>query len=567
VKRWQRGLWLAGLLLGVVALDPITARHVRTASLLLRAGSSEAPTGLAALGLVPVVEEAGMLDAPTGPTRMKIYKPRGQVDAPALVLVPGVHRLGVDEPRLTRFARALSSAGLVVITPEVRELTDYRIDEASAGTIGAAAAEIGRRSGRQKVGVLGFSFAGGLSLLAAAHPEHGRHIGFVVSIGGHHDLGRVMRYLVTGEEPCADGTTLHLTPHDYGLVVLLYGYTWRFFSLADEPSAHEALRLWLADRRDDARQTARALSVAGQEKIEKVFSGHTASLAPELLAALDASAPTLARVSPRPPRRAPRHDLPAARLGGLGHPALRDPLDRLRADPHAAGRGARDAGHPARRDAWQALALRAGAGGAFHGSLARGGRARAPRASPFAMNTAAHDRECSMIATLAAAYGGASLLSVPVMFGLTRVSVGLGLPLAEALGMSPAMRLWQTGSTLTSTLLAGVLLAGGLGLRRRRPWSVRLIRGYAIGALVVAAVSAVVFATQLAPGLLARGLAATDPVQQGGLLGGAVGGVLGSLTSVTIPVALLILLRRPSVRGAFGGVAEAVGAGLTEPPR
>jgi hypothetical protein len=301
VKRWQRGISLAALLLGAAALDPITQRHLRTASLLLRASSSEAPTGLAAFGVVPVVEEAGVLQAPTGPTRMKIYKPRGATDAPALVLVPGVHRLGVDEPRLTRFARALSSAGLVVITPEIRELTDYRIDEASAGTIGAAAAEIGRRSGRDRVGVLGFSFAGGLSLLAAAHPDHGRHIGFVVSIGGHHDLGRVMRYLVTGQEPCLGGETLTLTPHDYGLVVLLYGYTGRFFGPRDEPAAHEALRLWLADRRDEAREKARGLSPAGLEKIERIFSGRTSSLAPELLAALDASSAELARVSPRGP--------------------------------------------------------------------------------------------------------------------------------------------------------------------------------------------------------------------------------------------------------------------------
>ncbi len=290
---------LAAVLFGAVALDPITQRHLRTASLLLRSGSSEAPTGLAALGVVPVVEESGMLDAPTGPTRMKIYKPRGRLDAPALVLVPGVHRLGVDEPRLARFARALASAGLVVMTPEIRELTDYRIDEASIGTIGAAAAEIGRRSGRERVGVLGFSFAGGLSLLAAAHPTHGAHIGFVVSIGGHHDLGRVMRYLVTGQEPCIGGETLTLSPHDYGLVVLLYGHTWRFFSPEDEPTAHEALRLWLAERPGDAREKASSLSPAGKEKIERVFSGKTASLAPELLAALDASAETLARVSPR----------------------------------------------------------------------------------------------------------------------------------------------------------------------------------------------------------------------------------------------------------------------------
>jgi hypothetical protein len=172
------------------------------------------------------------------------------------------------------------------------------------------------------------------------------------------------------------------------------------------------------------------------------------------------------------------------------------------------------------------------------------------------MNTPAQDREFTIVSTLAVAFGGVGLLSVPVMFALTRVSLVLGLPLADVLGMSPGLRLWQAGSTAISTILSGLLLAGGLGLRRRRMWGPTLIQVYGVGAVVLAVANALVFATQVAPGLFARGLAATDPVQQGGLLGGAVGGVLGSLTSVTIPVAMVILLRRPAVRGALAGSAR-----------
>jgi fermentation-respiration switch protein FrsA (DUF1100 family) len=43
----------------------------------------------------------------------------------------------------------------------------------------------------------------------------------VFSFGGHGDLGRVMRYLTTGEAPEVAGLETH-PPHDYGVAVILY---------------------------------------------------------------------------------------------------------------------------------------------------------------------------------------------------------------------------------------------------------------------------------------------------------------------------------------------------------
>jgi hypothetical protein len=72
------------------------------------------------------------------------------------------------------------------------------------------------------IGIVGISFAGGLSISAASRPSIRDKVAFVVSFGGHGDLGRVMRYLTTGEAPQVEGLETH-PPHDYGVAVILYG--------------------------------------------------------------------------------------------------------------------------------------------------------------------------------------------------------------------------------------------------------------------------------------------------------------------------------------------------------
>jgi len=64
----------------------------------------------------------------------------------------------------------------------------------SIATLGAAAHELRGRSQGRRVGMMGMSFAGGLALVAAADPTYAEDIGFVVSVGGHDDLGRVLRF-------------------------------------------------------------------------------------------------------------------------------------------------------------------------------------------------------------------------------------------------------------------------------------------------------------------------------------------------------------------------------------
>ena len=69
--------------------------------------------------------------------------------------------------------------------------------------------------------MIGISFAGGLSIVAAGRPSIRDKVAYVVSFGGHGDLGRVLHYLATGEAVHAPGVVT-IPPHDYGVAVILY---------------------------------------------------------------------------------------------------------------------------------------------------------------------------------------------------------------------------------------------------------------------------------------------------------------------------------------------------------
>jgi len=134
--------------------------------------------------------------------------------------VPGVHAAGVDEPRLVQFARDLASVRHTVLTAELTDLTQYRITPRTTDMIEDAALWLSgqrelARDGR--VGMMGISFAGGLSIIAASRERLRDRVAFVMSFGGHGDLPRTLRYLCTGVQP--DGSTR--PPHDYGVVIIL----------------------------------------------------------------------------------------------------------------------------------------------------------------------------------------------------------------------------------------------------------------------------------------------------------------------------------------------------------
>lgn len=178
--------------------------------------------------VAPVPTRAGSVPA-------RLYRPVGGYSR-TIVMVPGVHRDGIDEARLVGLAEDLAATGYGVLTVAAPDLQQFRITPLVTDVIEDAvlwAAQDRRFAPDGRVGVLGISFSGGLSIVAAGRPSIRDKVAFVVSFGGHGDLARVMHYLCSGEVlgdierarrssavVGADHVGIH-PPHDYGVAVVL----------------------------------------------------------------------------------------------------------------------------------------------------------------------------------------------------------------------------------------------------------------------------------------------------------------------------------------------------------
>ena len=307
----RRRIVLLAALLAIIfaAVGGPRMRAHRRAADVLRRFSGQAPASSPELAVDELEQDRASLG------RHRYYLPRGVADAPGLVLVHGIHRLGVDEPRLVRFARALAEGGVAVLTPEVRELADYRVDARSIDTIGSAAHALGTKLAR-KVGVMGMSFAGGLSLLAACDPRFERDIGMVVAVGAHDDASRVARFFATSRIERQDGTIASLTAHSYGVLVFVYAHAERFFPADDVAGARRALSSWLAEERDRARDSAALSSPPSRDLLERLFDQKLEQVTQPFLGAVEQDRAALEAISPH--RRLDRLQVPIFLLHGAG---------------------------------------------------------------------------------------------------------------------------------------------------------------------------------------------------------------------------------------------------------
>jgi len=238
------------------------------------------------------------LSTTQGPVRARLYVPRGVAHPPGMVLVHGIHHLGIDEPRLMNFARAATSNGFSVLTPEIAALADYHVDGASIATIGESAAWLQERLGAGPVTIVGVSFAGGLSLLAACDPRYAPHIRALVLMGAYDNLARVLRFLATSQAEFPDGRREPYTAHDYGAAVFVYSHLDQFFPASDLAVAHDSLRDWLWERPDDARALFSRLSPASRATMDVLLARQIDRLRLKLLEEIQADDSQFSAISP-----------------------------------------------------------------------------------------------------------------------------------------------------------------------------------------------------------------------------------------------------------------------------
>src|SRR5262249_62034442 len=94
---------------------------------------------------------------------------------------------GVAEPRLVRLARQLAASGVAIVTPDIPELSRFDIAPAITDAIedaGGWLASDAALAPDRRVGLMGISFSGGLSVVAAGRPPLAGRVADVFSLGG-----------------------------------------------------------------------------------------------------------------------------------------------------------------------------------------------------------------------------------------------------------------------------------------------------------------------------------------------------------------------------------------------
>src|SRR5438046_1186381 len=223
-RRWRI---LAALAVIIAVLAYLSVPYVRAASLFVRAAHLGGRVEAFATQHARAVDVMTPHMVPTrlGDVPAQFYRPGGRFSR-SVLLIPGIHSMGIREPRLTALAQDLAGSGVMVMTLALPDLQHYQLTIESTNVIEDAVIWMTKRTDLApdgRVGIIGISFAGGLSVVAAARPSIRDKLAYVLAFGGHADLPRVLRYLATGEETQIAGVKT-VPPHDYGVAVLLHQF-------------------------------------------------------------------------------------------------------------------------------------------------------------------------------------------------------------------------------------------------------------------------------------------------------------------------------------------------------
>ncbi len=121
--------WLILLLLASLAVLAINYLRfdLRAYSVLIRFLDPKASGVIVRWETHPVDAQELKLPVIGGSVRARLYMPQGVANPPGMVLVHGIHHLGIDEPRLVSFAQAAAGNGFAVPTswklPRARRLS------------------------------------------------------------------------------------------------------------------------------------------------------------------------------------------------------------------------------------------------------------------------------------------------------------------------------------------------------------------------------------------------------------------------------------------------------------
>jgi pimeloyl-ACP methyl ester carboxylesterase len=243
----------------------LSPRGNEAAELLADIAAGEGASGLKQTTPEPVRQTIRYRRA-AGEATADLYRnsehPRG-----AVVVVPGLTPHGKDDPRLVAFAKSLARAQFLVLVPDIANTRALKVSAADRADIADAIAELAGRfaaGADRSVGLVAISYAVGPALLAAAETRGGRHLRFIVAIGGYYDIDAAIGFVTTGAYRAVDGSWRPGVPNEFGKFVFLRSNADRIADPADRARLIAMAERRLADPAADIGDLAARLGPQGR---------------------------------------------------------------------------------------------------------------------------------------------------------------------------------------------------------------------------------------------------------------------------------------------------------------
>jgi len=221
-----------------------------------------------------------------------LYRPGGGVaPAAALVLVPGAAPAGKDDPRLIAFAETWARARFLVLVPDLPNLRAQQVRPGDIAHIADAIAHLANHPERPRDGLLGvaaISYAVGPAILAALGDEARDRVGFVLGVGGYHDLGELVTFFTTGHFRAGPGAPWRtMIPNVYGKWVFVAANAERLDDPHDRWALAEIARRKRRDPEADIAELSAGLGPEGRA-VGALLENTDPARVPALIAALPA---------------------------------------------------------------------------------------------------------------------------------------------------------------------------------------------------------------------------------------------------------------------------------------
>jgi len=152
-----------------------------------------------------------------------LYRPSRNGAGTGIILIHGVSETGKDDERIVWLADLLARSGFTVLTPDFLGFKSLTLRSSDVEELVASIQYLAARSedvAPGAVGLIGFSYGAGPTIIAASDPRVRERVQFVVSFGGYFDLLNVITFVTTGYYEFGD-LRARIVPNEYSRWIFL----------------------------------------------------------------------------------------------------------------------------------------------------------------------------------------------------------------------------------------------------------------------------------------------------------------------------------------------------------